>query len=107
MANASESSLMKRTKAELIQIILRKDQTEAEQSKSIKELNEQKNELNTRIKDYEKNIYDMSLKCADFESEIDDFTLLVKEQAINISKWKFAAITALGVAILCGILLLF
>jgi len=107
MANASESSLMKRTKAELIQIILRKDQTEAEQSKQIKELNERKDALNVRIEGYEKDMNAMSSKCYDLEAEIDDLTVCIEEQTNDVSKWKFTAITAIGIAVIFGLVLLF
>lgn len=88
MANATENSLMKRTKKELIDIILRKDGVEKENSNTIKELNEEINKLKLINEDNEvilettKKQFEYIQKDAeDYKEEIDK--LVVKAEQLK------------------------
>lgn len=52
MAETTNNSLMKKTKAELIKIILRKDDVEVELQNTIKKQNETISDINKRLEDY-------------------------------------------------------
>lgn len=74
MANASEGSLMKRTKAELVNIILRKDEVETNHSEEIKSLKESVSNFEREVESY--------------REEIDDYVADLKDCALKLRKHK-------------------
>lgn len=74
MANASEGSLMKRTKAELVNIILRKDETEVNNNQEIKSLKESVSNFEREVESY--------------REEIDDYVADLKDCASKLRKHK-------------------
>ena len=102
MAIADEKSLMRRTKAELVQIILRKDATEIKQNEEVSKLKNEVSNKTTRITELETQI-------SDYEAELD-MNSTDKQSLTDLAyEWKVTAISSLivNVALMIAVIVSF
>ena len=102
MAIADEQSLMRRTKAELVQIILRKDATEIKQNEEVSKLKNEVSNKTTRITELETQI-------SDYEAELD-MNSTDKQSLTDLAyEWKVTAISSLivNVALMIAVIVSF
>lgn len=92
-----EGSLMKKTKKELIEIIFRKDETEGQLNRQIKELKLRDEQLSASI--------DRAFD--EYKDEIDNLTSINQEEKDKAHNWKNVAIISMLVSILMIVTMLF
>lgn len=92
-----EGSLMKKTKKELIEIIFRKDETEGQLNRQIKELKLRDEQLSASV--------DRAFD--DYKDEIDNLTSINQEEKDKANNWKNTAIISILVNILVIVMMLF
>lgn len=117
MAHAVESSLMRRTKKELVDIILRKDDVEKENAKTIANLKEKISEKDVILEDFtvikknnrvyieklEKDVINLDKDNSDYRLEIDNLTtenksLKAKIVYVAIAAVVITSLVAVGMA---------
>ena len=97
----SESTLMKKTKKELIDIILRKDDVEIRLKDNIKTLEEDVKGLETRIVGYDADINCLTAKLHD----ADVVEAVIRKSNKTLKKWIVALSAALITAIIVAVIL--
>lgn len=95
--NDNEKSLMRKTKKELIDIILRKDDVEIRLKETIKTKDEEIDGLNTRLVGYEADINGLERMRKDNLTTIDDLEHALNRKRRTIRRWQIAfAITLIA-----------
>lgn len=92
MTNASEGSLMRRTKSELVQIILRKDEVEKQKNEEIDKLNNDVNVLQTKLNASVEAAHAATLEIEGYKEELDDAALERQMLINNIKSLRIYAI---------------
>lgn len=101
MTNATPNSLMRRTKAELVNIILRKDETETKASEEIKSLEKK---LSVCESDREKTIENCNNKVQSIKDSYDNIICALKADNKRL-KYNFFYLIVLYIAIIIIMLL--
>lgn len=95
----TENALMRKTKKELVEIILRKDDVEIRLKETIKTKDEDIDILNTRIVGYEADINGLERMRKEHLNSIKELTNALNRKRKTIRKWQ------IGFAILCVVTL--
>lgn len=97
MTNANEGSLMRRTKSELVQIILRKDEVEKQKNEEIDRLNKDVNVLQTKLNASTEVAKSANKEVEDYKDALDDAAY---ERQMMLNRMKVYKICSF----VCGII---
>jgi hypothetical protein len=100
MTNATPSSLMRRTKAELVNIILRKDETEAKAAEEIKTLNKKVSEYEANHKKTVDNYKDKVQSIKDSYNDVISTLNADNKKLKNTLIYSYVAFAAIIIIIL-------